>query len=696
MIGRMAILFASGLQVSTAWGQVPVRPDSTRDSVVALPPINVTVMRGTSALQESPLAVTVVDRETLGHSRQDLTLEDILAGIPGVYLSNRYNFSLDQRLSIRGFGSRSNFGLRGVKVLLDGVPQTLPDGQGQLTNIDFGAIERIEVIRGSASSLYGNASGGVIALQSQPPSSLPFSQSARVEGGAFGLFRWQTSTSGRQGPLAGQVSFSRFQLDGFRQHSRAEAFQLRAGVQYLLSGNTTASFQFGHASAPRADNPGALTLAELKANPEAAAPNNITRDAGKVVEQQQASFALRHYGSAADNVTEVTLFGVRRSLQNPLATNTFVTVHRQAGGARFSVSRTFAGMPGSPHLSIGSDIQRMRDDRTNTVATGGISTDSVLIDQVETVTELGPFVHVTLRPTSRLLIASGIRYDAITFGVHDRHVSDGVDNSGSRTMASWSGNLGVSVTGMSAIVPYANVSTSFETPTTTELANRPGSSGGFNDQLNPQRAVNYEAGLRVSHPRLQFSVAVFVDRIRDALIQFSEVGGRAFFRNAGRLEDRGAEIGFTIPGHTVELSGSYTYAHYRFTEYRIVSGAAVDTLDGNSLAGVPAHFMRVALRLAPAHDLRIDLDHQFSSSLFADDENSIRVNGWGSGITTIRAAWTGQTRALEITPFLGINNLFSRDWISSVTVNGFGGRVFEPGPARNIYGGLEVRYSSRR
>ncbi len=264
-------------------------------------------------------------------------------------------------------------------------------------------------------------------------------------------------------------------------------------------------------------------------------------------------------------------------------------------------------------------------------------------------------------------------------------------------MSAWSGNLGISLVQLGPLVPYANVSTSFETPTTTELANRPGGSGGFNDQLNPQRATNYELGIRGQHRWLQYSAAVFVDRIRDALIQFSEVGGRAFFSNAGRLENRGVELGVHLnPAERWDLSAAYTFAHYRFKDYRIVSGPTVDTLDGNILAGVPANFLKLSLRVSPMSGLRIDAEHQLSSSLYADDANSIRVDGWGGGITNLRAAWTAQTGRLELSPFLGVNNLFSRDWVSSVTVNGFGGRVFEPGPGRNLYGGMEVRYSSRR
>ena len=674
--------------------QEPVRQDSVRDSALKIAPLTISVTRGAHDLEATPLAISIIDRGALGRARQDLTMEDVLSGIPGVYLSNRYNFSLDQRVSIRGFGSRSAFGLRGVKVLLDGVPQTLPDGQGQLTNVDFGAVERVQVIRGAASSLYGNASGGVIALESGGPGASPFASLARIEAGAFGLFRWASRSSFRAGNLGGVFSLSRFSLDGFRDHSRAEALQIQGTGEYLLSGSSTLRFRLAHSDAPRADNPGALILAELEADPGAAAPNNVIRSAGKDVSQQQASITFRHLG-AEQSATEVAIFGLRRALDNPLATNVFITLDRWAGGIRFAATRSLRPGRASPRLSFGADVQRMRDDRTNSVAAGGQPTDTVLLDQRETVTELGPFAHLSWEPASRIHFSAGVRYDRVTFDVEDRYLGDSLDNSGSRVMSAWSGHLGVSFPGSPALIPYLNVATSFETPTTTELVNQPGGTGGFNDQLEPQRAANYEIGFRGrAGTAVTYSAAAFLGRIEDALIPFSEVGGRSFFTNAGRLHNDGVELGLELrPWQTWSISAAYTYAKYQFDRYRIISGITTDTLDGNRLAGVPRHHLRVLVRASPVPNVRLELEQQLSSSLFADDGNTIEVEGWGAGITTFRGSWNVEARSLYLLPFLGVNNVFDRSYVSSVTVNGFGGRVFEPGPGRNAYVGLEIGYS---
>ena len=232
----------------TAGAQEPVRPDTTgRDTtqVRQLPELNVTVTRSSEPLQKVPYAVSVLNRDDLQRGQQTLGIDEALNNLPGVVVSNRYNFSLDQRISIRGFGSRSNFGVRGLKILLDGVPQTLPDGQSQLTNVDFATIDRAEVLRGASSSLFGNASGGVISFQTQRAAAGPFAQSVRVQGGSGkrdgdDFYKWQTWTSGRFGTVSGTLSLSQFKADGFRQHSAAEFRQLNAGLDYAISGSTLA------------------------------------------------------------------------------------------------------------------------------------------------------------------------------------------------------------------------------------------------------------------------------------------------------------------------------------------------------------------------------------------------------------------------------------------------------------------------
>jgi iron complex outermembrane receptor protein len=666
----------------------------------------ITVTRAPEPLKRVPYAVGVLDRDDLQRGQQTVGVDEALNNLPGVVVSNRYNFSLDQRITIRGFGARSNFGVRGLKILLDGVPQTLPDGQSQLTNIDFADIDRAEVLRGASSSLYGNASGGVISLRTERAAPGPFAQRIRVNGGDGkraddGFYKWQSWTSARSGNVSGTLSVSQFKADGFREHSAAEFRQLNGGVDYALGGSSIATLRLSLADDPKAQNPGALTPTEYAVNADSAAASNILRGADKDAQQHQLALGIRHV-DAGGNEYEGTVFGLLRYLKNPLAappptnvtptSGTYVDIDRAAGGARGSMSRSLGSAAASPRLTAGVDLQRLRDDRRNFRSDGGVPTSEVLLDQREKVTEFGPFAQLQWSPREELLVSVGARYDWVRFDLGDRFLADG-DDSGSRTMAAASGNVGMSWSVSDKFVPYLNVSTSFETPTTTELVNKPDGSGGLNPDLGPQRAVNYEIGARGQPTaRITYSVALFLGRITDALVQQSEIGGRAFFRNAGKTHNDGAEVGLSLtPFDGLTLNGAYTYAHYRFADYQLADGTV---LNGNRLPGVPEDFWRLGLRAALPYDFYVDADHTISSSIVADDANTIWVNAWGAGVTNLRVGWNGRSGQMEIGPFLGINNLWDRRYVGSVTLNGAFGRVLEPAPRRVIYLGTEIGYAA--
>jgi iron complex outermembrane recepter protein len=261
-------------------------------------------------------------------------------------------------------------------------------------------------------------------------------------------------------------------------------------------------------------------------------------------------------------------------------------------------------------------------------------------------------------------------------------------------MSAVSGNIGASWSFDQRFVPYVNVSTSFETPTTTELVNQPDGSGGFNTELGPQRAVNYEIGARGQPtPAVSYSFALFVGRVTDAIVQQEEIGGRAFFRNAQKTHNDGAEVGLSVsPVPGIRLSGAYTYARYRFVEEPEGSG-----LDGNRLPGVPEHFWRFGLRTGLTNGLYLDADHTLNSSVASDDANTPEgiVDSWGAGVTNLRMGWQGEVGVVQLSPFVGLNNVWDRRYIGSVTLNGLFGRVLEPAPRRVLYVGTELGYRAR-
>ena len=687
-IARLVGLFA--LAVVPVAAQVP-------DSAARIRELRVTVIRAPATLSRLGAAVTVIDSDAIHRGRLATGLDESLAFVPGVVVANRWNYAVDQRLSIRGFGARANFGLRGVKVLLDGVPQTLPDGQSQLNNIDLSLVSRIELLRGGASALYGNASGGVLSFTTNSIPVAPWLVSARTEAGTFGTSKEELVTGGRAGTAGGTLAVSHFSTDGFRQQSTAEQRRLSLGLAWAVSSNTSITLRFGAADDPRARNPGALTAAEYAARPDSASANNIRRGADKAVTQTQLALGLRHDGSRWH--LDFTLYGLTRDLQNPLATppppptstseGTWVAIDRRVGGARASATVDLTGSS----ITGGIDLQGLRDDRTNRRSVNGAVTDALLLDQQERVTEAAAFAQLSWPVTDRITVRAGARQDINRFAVTDHFLSDG-DASANRTMPATSGNGGIAVHLGRAITVWTDVATVFETPTTTELANRPDGTGGFNPDLNPQRSVTTELGARGRIGRLSFDVAAYHTTTHDAIVPYNEVGGRTYFRNAGSTRTRGLEAGliWTLrPG--LVLLGTWTLTDAVFGEYRIPGPTSTDTLDGHQLAGLPRNIARIGIQGSLGRGVSVDIDQAFSSAMFGDDDNKIRVDGWSTGVTGARLGWRGRAGGLALAPFVAVMNLFDRRFVGSVTTNGAGGRVFEPAAGRTIYVGMSVTAS---
>ena len=679
------------------------QPDTLRDT---LPAITVSATRADRPFSRTAAAVTTVDRADISAARPTWGLDEALGGVPGVIDENRYNFSLDQRLSIRGFGARSAFAVRGVKILVDGIPQTLPDGQGQLTNLELSEVDHIEVSRGSASALFGNAAGGVISIWTDPTPGTPLSEDARVVGGRFAGGRtwtkWSSITRARVGEGSLMLTASRLSYAGERDHSAADLRDLNSRLHLPLGSSWLLAAVADYGDDPRADNPGALTLAEFRANPDSAAPVNLQRAAGKAVSQGQGGVTVRRLFDAGGEA-DATLYGFTRDLENP---QTFASIRlkRLDYGARVTVARPFALGPFPQELTAGLDVQRQRDDRVNFNYVGATAQadTSRQLDQLEHVTEMGPFMQsaVTLLPA--LTVTAGLRYDWVSFRVDDRLVDSVqartnpiyLNDSGDRLMKALSGSVGAAVAASGRLTVYANAGSSFETPTTTELANRPDTLGGFNPALQPQKAWTYEVGARGDpDPRLHWSAAVFQADVNGELVPFEEPSSpqRVFYRNAGRARHRGVELGLSAtPAAGVRLDATYTYSHFRYLNYRYTVDSATYVLDGRPVAGVPESWFRFLLSLHPPalRGAWAEIETVHASSQLLSDTASLRAEGWWR--TDLRLGWGGELGRMRLDPFVAVENLFDHRYAGSVTVNAAGGRYYEPAPGRNFYLGLEL------
>ncbi|MBI2404351.1 MAG: TonB-dependent receptor, partial [Gemmatimonadetes bacterium] len=514
---RLESLLLLGAATGTLAAQERPPADSARaDSLrpVLLSPVVVSVTRSPTDPGRVPFAVAVVPRDEIARGRPTQGLSEALVTVPGVLIADRNNPSQDDNLSIRGFGARSAFGARGVKILLDGVPQTLPDGQGQLSNVELARVSRIEVLRGPSSSLYGNASGGVIAMWTDALRPSDIELASRAFWGAYATWKAYVGVAAPLGQGTLSADGSSWATDGFRVHSAGET--RRGSLRYSvdLSPRTRVVGQLLVAHSPRLDDPGALTEAEADTAPTAANPRNVTSDVGKTVSQEQAGISLEHR-TGSGRLWNLALFGLKRDLENPIAT-TYIQLDRWAYGARAGSTHPLALGPRAILVTLGVDAQWQRDDRLN------LSPDRTRTtrDQLERVAEIGPFLEVRADLTPVATLTAGARYDRVAFRADDRLLTDGND-SGTRVMAAPSASAGLTMDLDPALQPYVSVSTSFETPTTTELANRPTGPGGFNPDLQPQKAVNYEAGIRGRVADVWgYSLSLYHANVRDELIPF--------------------------------------------------------------------------------------------------------------------------------------------------------------------------------
>jgi iron complex outermembrane recepter protein len=670
------------------------------DSAVTLPPITVSAARTTLPPVQVPRAFQILDRRQISAARPTWGLDEALGQVPGVFVANRYNFSLDQRISVRGFGSRSAFAVRGIKVLIDGIPQTLPDGQGQLTNLELGDVDRIEVLRGSASVLFGNASGGVISIWTDPVPPARVREEARfVAGwsgrrGDRGWAKWQSTTGLPVGGGSAELTVSRLSYNGERDHSAADLRNLNSRLRLPIGNGWQLSAVADVGVDPRADNPGSLTLAELQANRDSAPALNLSSHAGKDVTQAQGGATLRHLFAGGGEIG-VTVFGLTRDLKNP-TTFAYIDLSRRAYGTRVTLTRSTGHSPHSPQVTTGLDFQRQRDDRVNFGNIAGRPDTARSLDQLEHVTEVGPFVQGALPFSSRVTITAGVRYDWVHFQVADRLVSGtNPDDSGDRLMRALSGSAGVAFNPARDVTVYANAGSSFETPTTTELANRPDSAGGFNPTLDPQTAWTYEVGGRGTLARRgDWSVAVFQADVRDELISYEVPSSpqRRFFRNAGSARHRGVELGggFTLlPG--LQLRAAYTYSDFRYVHYAFSPDTSPPrVLDGRVLPGIPRHAAHLTLRVEPG-PIRggwLEIETTGTSGTVVDDTLPDRTSSWWT--TNLRIGWTGRAGGTVLRPFVAANNVLNRLYVGSVVINAARGRYFEPAPGRNLYLGLSV------
>ena len=646
--------------------------------------IVISATRMETTVRDAARSVSIVDQERIQNGTQQLALDEALAGIPGLYLQNRYNFAQDMRVSLRGFGARSSFGIRGIKIVVDGIPETLPDGQAGVDSIDLGSARRIEVLRGPSSSLYGNASGGVIAIETELGQEPPFVE-ANLAVGDLGYEKYQLKAGGKSDKIDYLVNVSTQELDGYREHSRSESTLLNTRLGIRLTEHDSLTVVFNHTDQPVADDPGGINEVQAAEDPSSARDRNLLFDGGEDLDQQRLGFVYERDRSSG--TLTVRNYYVWRDFSNKLPFQ---------GGGSVDLDRYFYGLgaqfafgdmlPENIDVSIGFDIDRQNDDRKRFDNNEGVI-GPMVFDQKEKVDGNGVYVQGHFKVSDTWSLSAGLRYDEISFDVADRYLADG-DDSGSVNFDEISPSVGLTYDLGDGLL-FGTFSSSFETPTTTELAN-PDGSGGFNQTLDPQTAKSYELGYKFGRQQLYYELAVFHIDLKDELTPFELAAspGRTFYVNAGESGRTGVEAAMSWTGTSgFGIDASLTWSDFTFDEFIDNNG---NDFSGSRLPGLPEYFGYLGLRYETENGFTAAFDTNYSGSLFANNANSVKVPNYM--VSSLRATYEFQNGDWLFRPYIGINNLFDENYNSNIRINAFGARYFEPAPDRNIYAGIVIRF----
>jgi iron complex outermembrane receptor protein len=616
------------------------------------------------------------------NNKQQLNLDEFLTAIPGLFALNSQNYAQDLRISIRGFGARSAFGIRGIKLIVDGIPETTPDGQGQLDNLNLGIIEQIQILRGPAAILYGNASGGVIDITTLESLERSFVTTS-VSGGSYGMNQQQV-IAGIKGESGNTfINASRTSTDGFRDRSGFESYNFSLKHKW-----NTANHRFtallNYANSPFAQDPGGLNQESVDADRRQSRDRNTLFDTQETVSQFKTGFSHK-YQKKAWQWSNYAFYSYRDfEARLPFVDGGAIDLNRNYGGVGTSVDYQTQFKKIRSNSKVGLDYGYQNDLRQRFNNEEGRVTD-LNLRQNEIFAALGVYIHERLE-YQKWNVVLGARYDSNRLQVDDSFISDG-DASDRHNLNAFSTSIGVNYRWKDKKSLYANFSTSFETPVLTELSANPQNIGGFNPDLQPQRAQNYEVGYRVNTTTDRINVALFYIHTSDDLVPYelADFPDRTFFRNAGTTNRYGIEVEYQRQlSQRLSLGGSYTFSDFRYGNYELDG----TSLSGNELPAIPQHAASIILSYDD-NNLNAQLKTVYRGRLYTNDANTVAEDDFV--VFNLSGSYNLVFKKSTLIPFVGINNLFNKQYNDNIRVNAFGGRYFEPAPGINFYAGVRLR-----
>ena len=667
----------------------------------------VTAAPSTDSELDTTAAVSVVNGDEMRQAAPRVNLSESLGAVPGLQVQNRQNYAQDLQLSIRGFGSRSTYGVRGLRIYVDGIPATMPDGQGQTSNIDIGSVDTIEVLRGPFSALYGNSSGGVINVTSQTGTQPPTVEASSYYG-SFGTWHYGMKATGAvgDGSHAGDVDYTvstnRFTTHGYRDHSGARKNLANARLGVRINDVSKLTLLLNSVDI-KANDAGGLTADEWRDNPRQS-PRGDQYNTRKNTRQTQAGLRYERQLSAQDDLSVMMYAGERETTQFQSIPRTPQLKPSHAGGV-IDLTRHYQGIDTRlTHrgellvpvtLTAGLDYENMSERRKgyeNFVMVNGApqygEQGALRRNERNLMWNVDPYLQTQWQLTDKLSLDAGVRYSSVWFDSNDYYITPGNgDDSGDASYHKWlpAGSLKYALT--DAWNVYLSAGRGFETPTINELSYRSDNQSGLNFGLKPSTNDTVEIGSKTRLGNGLLTAALFQTNTDNEIVVDSSSGGRTSYKNAGKTRRQGMELGLDQQfGESWRLKAAWTWldATYRTN---VCDDASCN---GNRIPGIARNMGYASFGYQPEQGWYAGSDIRYMSDIMANDENTAKAPSWTVVGLTTGYKWSYGRMDMDL--FGRVDNLFDREYVGSVIVNESNGRYYEPAPGRNYGIGLNLAW----
>jgi iron complex outermembrane receptor protein len=672
-------------------------PAAAQTPTVQADPVVVTATRIEQKSFDLPVSIDAVGEAAIQDQQLKVNISESLGAVPGLIANYRSNYAQDIQISIRGFGARASFGVRGVKLYQDGIPFTMPDGQGQTGSFALDTAKRIEVLRGPFAALYGNASGGVIQLFTQDGPQRP-TGSGGFAWGSYGTWRANVQFGGQAGALNYIADGSRFMTDGYRDHSAADRNLGNLKFTYAPDADSTLTLLATTLDQPNSQDPLGLTAQQVQQNPRQAGTGAEQFNTRKSVGQTQGGLAYQRRVTSEDTISAIA-YGGHRDVNQYLA---FTGVAPTSSGGVVDLDRNFGGgsllwtrateLAGRPlTFTLGLDYGSMAETRTGYVNNFGAQ-GALRRNEQDTVSAFDQYLQFQWQIAPRWQFSGGVRHTSVPFKVQDNYITAANPNdSGSITYSGTSPVIGVLYQVTDTVNVYGAAGKGFETPTFAEIAYRPDGRPGVNFNLEPAISVNSEVGVKTYlGANTRVNLAYFYINTENDIVAGPQIQpGRNTFVNATKTNRQGVELALeSTLGAGFSTVVAFTALDARFKDF---SAGGVN-FSGNRIPGVPANsvYAQLAWAYAPL-GFSTALVGRWASRVYTDDANS----SYAAGYTVLnwRGGFQQAARGWRLAEFVQVNNLTDKQYIGSVIVNAANAQYFEPSPTRNWLVGINASYA---